>query len=145
MTRRAMLQMSAMLFCLRHLGFPAEKRVIEIGHLLKTFRLDPKIKRMVAHELTDAYPVPTRDALVFFFRRESPRPLAQPPRPTRYGHQIGLCGCRRSMERCCALRNTRPSTTGWRGGTMSRLQSGQWMGFSIRNGQGKLWTARLQN
>ena len=75
MTRRAMLQMSAMLFCLRQSGFPAEKRVIEIGHLLKTFRLDSKIKGMVAHELTDAYPVPTRDALVLFFSARVPTPF----------------------------------------------------------------------
>ena len=124
MTRRAMLQMSAMLFCLRQLGFSAEKRVIEIGHLLKTFRLDPKIKEMVAHELTDAYPVPTRDALVLFFRRESPRPLAQPPRRTRYGHQIGLYGCLLLMEKYSASRNTPPSTTGWHAVGMNQLRSG---------------------
>ena len=75
MTRRGLLQMSAMLLCLRQLGFSREKRVIEIRQLIRTFRRDPRIRSKVAHELTDAYPVPTREALVIFFSARVPTPF----------------------------------------------------------------------
>jgi hypothetical protein len=67
---------------MQQLGFSEGKSVIEIGHLLKTFRRDQKIHGKVAHELTDAYPVPTREALVIFFSARVPTPFG--PTATSY-------------------------------------------------------------
>ena len=77
MTRRTLLQMSAMLLWLRQSGFSEERRLIEIGQLIDTLRTIPKIRAKVAHELNDSYPVPTKDALVVFFSAQSRLPPAK--------------------------------------------------------------------
>ena len=75
MTRRAILQMSAMFLCLSRSGLSMEKSIIEIGQLIRAFRRDPRIRSKVAHELNASYPMPTRDALVIFFSARVPTPF----------------------------------------------------------------------